>query len=569
MMDKISSSLHEIFNAQSFNDKYKGSSSFVLPYENFHNALLFLKKNEHINFDTLLDMSLIDESERSSTCNFTLFVHLLSIKDNTFISLRTTITKDSEPDTLSNIWPSANWYEREIYDMFGIKFNNHPNMKRILLPEYWEGHPLLKTEEGRATERPEPCGFDPDSLKKVLEGYHSDKVVDERDDGKTLVNIGPNHPGTDGVIRLMVKLKGETITELDQEIGYHHRGAEKIAENHTYHNYIPYTNRIDYLGGAAGELPYVLACEQLTGIKVPERAEVIRVMISEIFRICSHLVWIGSLGHNLGAMGPAFYTFLEREKLFHIIELICGGRMHPAFFRIGGVAVDLPDGWYEDVMSSCKAVEDRMSEIEALTVKSKIFQMRTKDIAVYSKQQALDWSLTGPNLRAAGFDYDLRKQKPYSGYENYEFDVPTADKSDAFNRMILRLEEIRQSIRIIRQAANNMPSGEILSINQPRFSLPKKENALQDIETMIYHFTDVGKGLRFPKGESFFATETSKGITSYHIVSDGSSNPYRVRIRTPSFAHFQSVGAVSVGDNLGNVICLIGSIDYVLADIDR
>ncbi|WP_199911586.1 NADH dehydrogenase (quinone) subunit D [Dongshaea marina] len=568
-MDELIRTLSERFTAKPYSYSYQGAPCVVVPVSEIHKTLRYLRDEATPRFSMLLDLSAIDESERGLAQGFSLFYHLLSIETNQFFTVRVSLENNLiEIPSASNIWPAADWYEREVYDMFGLRFANHPNMRRILLPDYWLGHPLRKCEEGRATQRPDPCGFDAESLKKILGTYNHGRT-DQTDDGRTIVNIGPNHPGTDGVIRLILKLKGETITEMDQEIGYHHRGAEKVAENHTYHNYIPYTNRIDYLGGAAGELPYVLACEQLAGINVSDRAQTIRVMIAEIFRVCSHLVWIGSFGHNLGAMGPAFYTFLEREKLFHIIELICGGRMHPAFFRIGGVAQDLPQGWFEDVMKSCDAVEKRLPELEALTLKAKIFQIRTRGVAAYTKQQALDWSLTGPNLRAAGFDYDLRKQRPYSGYENYEFEVPTADKSDAYNRTVLRFEEIRQSLSIIRQAARNMPEGSILSDNAPRYSLARKEDALQDIETLIHHFIECGRGLKFPAGESFFATETSKGITGYTVVSDGSANPYRVRIRTPSFAHFQSVKAAGEGDVLGNVICLISSIDYVLADIDR
>ncbi|MDH2433330.1 NADH dehydrogenase (quinone) subunit D [Pokkaliibacter sp. MBI-7] len=566
MTEALLQTLAERFGAEPYSAvSYVGAPSIVVPLNQLHDALHFLRYEASTRYEMLVDLSAIDEAGRGG--GFTVFYHLLNLESAAFLTVRSPLFSSLlEVPTASDIWPAADWYEREVYDMFGLRFSGHPDLRRILLPDFWQGHPLLKSEAGRATERPDPFGYDPESLNKILQGYMN---PEQGDDGEMVVNIGPNHPGTDGIIRLVLRLRGERITSLEQEIGYHHRGAEKVAEFHTFHNYIPYTNRIDYLGGVGGELPYVLACEQMTGIEVPPRAQAMRVMLAEIFRLSSHLVWISSLGHNLGAMGPAFYAFMEREKLFDVIEEVCGGRMHPAFYRIGGVAQDLPEGWQRNVLRSCDAVEERIPELEALTTKSYIFQTRTKGIAVYTPEQAIDWALTGPNLRACGFDFDIRKKLPYSGYEQYDFDVPVGTDGDAFTRTVLRIEEMRQSLRIIRQVVASMPDGPILSDNKPRYSLARKERALEDIETMIHHFIEVGRGLPFPRGESFFPTETSKGLTCYTLVSDGSANPYRVRIRTPSFAHFQSVKAVGVGDVLGNVICLIGSIDYVLADIDR
>lgn len=525
----------------------------------------YLKTESTLTFEMLFDLSAIDETERGG--GFTVFYHLLSISTNQFISIRTHIDNDSiAVPSIVDIWPNSNWYEREVYDMFGIKFAGHPDLRRILTFDFWQGHPLRKTYPARATLMDEPFDLKGDDFNRVMESYN---IQEPQNDGEMILNIGPNHPGTDGVIRLKVKMKGERIVELDQEIGFHHRGAEKLAERHTFHNYIPYTDRIDYLGGVAGELPYLLGLENMTGIVVPERAQTMRVMLCELFRISSHLVWFGSITHNLGGMAPAFYAFTEREKIFDVIELICGGRMHPAFFRIGGVSQDLPTGWYAAVMVACDAIEKLMPDLEKLTTKSMIFKLRTQGIGVYSQTMALDWGLTGPNLRATGIDFDARKQFPYMGYENYDFDVPVGQDGDAYTRTVLRIAEVVESLKIIRQAAKRMPEGPILADNVPKYGFPRKANALNDIETLIHSFVDTGRGFNFPIAETFAATETAKGITGYHTVSIGTGFPYRVRIRTPSFTHFQSVKAVSKGDLLSNIICLIGSIDYVLADIDR
>lgn len=561
----LQQTLTERFGAKALPGSVIGTESYQVDCDQLIAMLTYLKKESTPKFEMLFDLSAIDEAERGG--GLTVFYHLLSISTSQFISVRTHIANDSiEVPTATVVWPNADWYEREVYDMFGIKFAGHPDLRRILTFDFWKGHPLRKTYPARATLMDEPFDLEGEDFQNVMESY---EIKGKQEDGSMVLNIGPNHPGTDGVIRLKVKMKGERIEELDQEIGFHHRGAEKLAERHTFHNYIPYTDRIDYLGGVAGELPYLLGLEAMTGIEVPERAKTMRIMLCELFRISSHLVWFGSITHNLGGMAPAFYAFTEREKIFDVIELICGGRMHPAFFRIGGVSQDLPDGWRAAVDAACDAVEKLVPDLEKLMTKSMIFKARTQGVAVYSQELALDYGLTGPNLRATGINFDARKQMPYMGYEDYDFEVPVGKDGDAYTRTVLRVEELTESLKIIRQAADRMPEGPFLADNAPKFGFPRKQNALKDIETLIHSFVDTGRGFDFPVAETFFATETSKGLTGYHTVSNGTGCPYRVRIRTPSFTHFQSVKAVSKGDLLGNIICLIGSIDYVLADIDR
>jgi len=547
-------------------------SSWHIDLAQLKPALMYLKHRSPVRFEMMFDLSAIDESKRHKR-GYTVFYHLLSVSSNQDIRILVTIPNETiKIPTITDIWSAANWYEREVYDMFGIIFEGHPNLKRLLLPEYWEGHPLRKSYPFRATDMPPPFDLDSGDYAKIMESYEMPDTRKPGEEDTMIINIGPNHPGTHGIIRLMIKIRGEKLLEVNQEIGYHHRGAEKLAERHTYHNYIPYTDRIDYLGGVAGELPYLLAIENLVGSNPPERATVIRVLLTEFFRLSSHLVWLGSFGHDVGAMGPAFYCFKVREEIFDFIEHVTGGRMHPAFFRIGGVAKDVPDGWECLAKKAANSVEACIPELEKLTLKSRIFQARTKDIGVVSREQALDWGFTGPNLRASGIEWDLRKVRPYCDYETYDFDVPTETYNDCFNRVKLRVQELYQTIRIIRQAINRlsaMPAGPIIDMGCDEFAFPCKDKTLLDIETLIHHFIDTGRGYKMPVGESFFATETSKGMTGYHVISDGGACPYRLRIRTPSVSHFQSVKPVCEGDQIGNLIAYISSIDYVLADLDR
>jgi NADH dehydrogenase I D subunit len=533
-------------------------------------ALAYLKHEAEPRFEMLYDLSAIDESERGEGYDgYTVFYHLLSLSGNA--DLRLTLHLDDDRSTVPSatpVWPAANWYEREVYDMFGLRFDGHPDLRRILLPEYWEGHPLRKSHPSRATEM-EPYTLTPERYQRMMETYQADEsLVPADSEDEIVLNIGPHHTGTHGILRLIARLKGEEIRFLSPDIGYHHRGAEKIAERHTFHNYIPYTDRIDYLSGVLGELPYVMAVEQLADIDVPPRAKIIRIMLCEMFRISNHLVWLGSVGPDLGAMGPAFYCFRDREHLFDAVELITGGRMHPEFFRIGGVALDLPDGWKEAVLSGLDRIERAMPEYETLTIKSGIFRSRTRGIGRITLEEAIEWGFTGPNLRACGIAWDLRKTRPYGGYDRFDFEVPTSTDGDCLARICLRVEEIRQSISIVRQAAEQMPEGPILS-DQARYAFPRKEETLQHIETLIHHFVGESRGMSFPPGESFFCTEASKGMLGYQLVSNGSSHPYRVRIRTPSFPHVQAVPRLAEGHLLSDLIAILASLDYVLADLDR
>ena len=564
---QLTAQLQARFNAVSGELPHDKIETLSVPAERLTETLAFLKHEAEPRFEMLFDLSAIDEAGRGG--GLTVFYQLLSLSGNTDLRLKVSLPEEAPilPSACA-VWPAANWYERELYDMFGIHIDGHPDLRRILMPEYWEGHPLRKAHPNRATEMP-PYRLPEARYRQILDSYRAEDYSEPGDDDEEMVlNIGPTHPGTHGLLRLVVRLAGEEIRDVRPDIGFHHRGAEKMAERHTYHTYIPYTDRIDYLAGVQNELPYVLAVEQLAGITVPQRAQVIRVMLCELFRVSSHLVWLASYAHDLGALAPPFYAFREREYLFDVIELITGGRMHPAFFRIGGVALDLPEGWREALQGFLKRMPPVIDEYEALLTRNPIFRARTRGIGVLSTAQAIDWGVSGPNLRACGLDWDLRKRRPYSGYEHYDFEVPTAAEGDALARAEVRLEEIRQSLRIVEQAMQNMPDGTILSADA-RYAFPRKEAALQDIETLIHHFISVGRGMSFPPGESLFITEAPKGMNGYFVVSDGSEQPYRLRIRTPSFPHVQTIPLLARSHLLADLIAILGSIDYVLADLDR
>ena len=382
------------------------------------------------------------------------------------------------------------------------------------------------------------------------------------------VNMGPSHPSTHGVLRLILQLDGERVMKVEPVMGYLHRGMEKIAENKTYTQFIPYTDRLDYLAPLSNNVAFALAVEKLVDVRVPPRCEVIRVLVCELARISAHLLWLGTHAVDLGAITVFMYTFRERELLYDFFEALTGTRLTTSYTRIGGLSRDLPSGFLDGVGRWLERFRSELDEYETLLTKNRIWVDRTKGVGVLSVEDAVELGVSGPNLRASGLEWDLRKTRPYSGYEKYDFEIPIGSKGDVYDRYLVRIEEMRQSVRICQQTIKTMPGGPICA-DDPKLVLPPKEKVLTSMEELIHQFIIVTEGFDAPVGEVYQAIEAPKGELGFYIISEGGPSPYRMKIRSPSFVNLQALPKISVGALISDVVAIIASLDPVLGEVDR
>ncbi|TAK06206.1 MAG: NADH-quinone oxidoreductase subunit C/D [Candidatus Manganitrophaceae bacterium] len=551
--------------------------TFWISKEKIQTVLRQMKEEIDRPYKMLYDLTAIDERVRlhregQPDSDFTVVYHLYSFDRNAYLRFKVPLKeKQLFLPTITPLWRSADWYEREAWDLFGVRFEGHPHLVRILMPRTWEGHPLRKDHPSHGTElglnMPDPKMIEE---QEQLQFRPEEWGLKRQSDGTDFIflNLGPHHPGTHGVLRVVLQLDGEIILDAVPDIGFHHRGQEKIAERQTWHTYLPYTDRVDYLSGVINNLAYLMGVERLAGIEIPPRAQVIRVMMSELYRITNHLVWLGTFAQDVGQLSPVFYAFNDRERAYAITEAVCGARMHPNWFRMGGTAQDLPIGWEPLFRDFLKYLPSRLDEYEGEILKNRIFKGRTKGIGQTTVDEAIEWGMTGPNLRACGLAWDFRKAHPYSGYDRFEFDIPVGKNGDAYDRAAVRIEEMRQSLRIIDQCVRRMPDGPYKAIH-PLATPPPKARTMHDIETLIAHFLNVSWGPVIPPGEALGAIEASKGNNGYYLISDGSTTSYRTRIRTPSFPHMQMLPLLCRGRTISDLIAIFGSVDFVLSDVDR
>lgn len=539
------------FEIQNGNEVLNLSAAQLIP------TLKTLKESQ--TFDFLMDVCGVHYPKREFP--FEVVYHLFNSKTAQRLRIKIPLKEGQSVPTATTVWKAADWFEREAYDMFGILFEGHANLRRLLTHHQFVGHPLRKDYEA---DRQQHC--------TVELPIHFDNVGAE--DGSKLnpefvpINVGPSHPAMHGTLRVMAELDGETIVRAACEIGYLHRCFEKMAETHPYNQVIPYTDRLNYCSAPMNNVGYCKAVEKLLGVEIPPRAQAMRVILCELSRIIDHIISVGTGGVDLGALTAFFHLFTYREKVYSLFEKLCGARLTVSMTRIGGMAQDAPEGWFDDVLGFCKEMSVAVDEISALLLDNKIFVKRTQGVAPVSTQQAISWGYTGPLLRATGLALDLRKSDPYYGYDGLLFDIPVGANGDIFDRYLVRIEEMRQSIRIIQQVCKNVPSGDY-TIRDKGIVLPEKKDVYGNIEGLMNHFMLVIKGLRPPVGEIYDATEAANGELGFYLVSDGSANPYRLKVRPPCFAIYQSFPEVVKGWQLADAIATVASMNVIAGELDR
>lgn len=557
-IEELKADLDKHFNTNQYRFSHAiGDDVLEIPKEDVSSILRHLKLNQ--KFDFLMDVCGVDFPNREK--RFDVVYHLFSSRDGRRLRVKAQVAEGEHVETATKIWKGADWFEREAYDMFGIRFQGHPNLRKILTHHQFEGHPLRKDYEA---DRQQHC-------TDVLP-VHFDNEGDERGDvlNENLVplNIGPSHPAMHGTLRVMCELDGETIVRANCEIGFLHRCFEKMAETHPYNQVIPYTDRLNYCSAPMNNVGYCKAVERVLGVEIPPKAQAMRVVLCELSRVIDHIVAVGTGGVDLGALTAFFHLFTYREKVYTLFEKLCGARLTVSMTRVGGMAQDAPDGWFDDVMAFCKEMRAGVDEISRLMIDNKIFIKRTQGVAPVSAAEAISWGYTGPLLRACGVNLDLRKTSPYYGYDGLNFDVPVGTNGDIYDRYLVRIEEMKQSIRIIEQVCKNVPGGDY-TIRDKGIVLPEKKDVYGNIEGLMNHFMLVIKGLRPPVGEVYDATEAANGELGFYLVSDGSANPYRLKCRPPCFAIYQSFPTIVKGTMLADAIATVASMNVIAGELDR
>lgn len=532
------------------NDVIEVPKDLILP------LMRHLKDSGRFNF--LMDLCGSDYPGRAK--RFEVIYHLFDTNSFRRIRVKAQVGENETIDSIVPVWIGANWFEREAYDMFGIVFKGHPNLRKILTHHHFKGHPLRKD-------------YDPNHqqhCEDVLPVHFENDATYEKDPNKNLVpiNIGPSHPATHGTLRIMAELDGETINRSNVELGFLHRCFEKMAETHFYNQVIPYTDRLNYCSAPMNNLGYCKTVEKMLGVEIPPKAQATRVILAELSRIIDHIVCIGANAVDLGALTGFFYLFGMRERVYTIFEKLCGARLTVSLLRVGGIANEPPKGWYDDVLQLNEELKKGIDEVDRLLTNNKIWIQRTKGVGEISTAEALEYGYTGPCLRATGLGLDLRKADPYYGYDQLDFDVPTGTTGDVYDKYLVRLEEMRQSTKIIDQVARNVPAGDY-TIRDKDIVLPEKKDVYGNIEGLMNHFMLVIKGIKPPPGEIYDATEAANGELGFYIVSDGGPKPYRLRARPPCFPIYQSFSRLVDKGMVSDVIAVLGSLNLIAGELDR
>ena len=541
-------------------------TTFLVERARIVDVLQALHDHPELRFTLPLDLFGADYPNRREGGRFEVIYQLYSLQNNERIRLKVRVPEGESVPTSVHVFQGYDWYEREAWDMFGIVFEGHPNLRRILTHEMFEGYPLRKDYDPAQRWLLTEAGV---SIIKPKIAPEFDAAVEDSDYERVTLNLGPSHPATHGTLRIVVTLDGEKIIGAESEIGYLHRCFEKMSETHTYQQVIPYTDRLNYCSAVINNVGYCMAVEKMLGIAAPARADHVRLMLSEFYRISDHIVCIGTNLVDMGALTNFWYLFQPREEIIALAESCSGARLLPSYLRIGGLAIDVPTDFLANSQKIVNMLPRFIDEVEALVMKNRIFRDRVDGVGVISQADAINYGFTGPCLRATGVPFDVRKSSPYLGYETYDWDVPVADGGDTYARFLVRFEEMRQSLRILQQAIDRgLPPGPVM-VDNPYVALPPKEKVYNEMESLIYHFKLIMHGIQPPVGETYFQVEGGNGEVGFYLVSDGTKQPYRVRARPPCFPIFEAFSKMITGQTIPDAIAALGSLNIIAGELDH
>ena len=535
---------------------WRGDLSLTVARQAWVKAARLLRDHPELRYQLFLDLCGVDYLEQAGRDDrYEVVLHLYSVAHKHHVRLKTTLPEsDPRVDSLTGLYKGANWFEREAWDLYGIVFTGHPRLTRILTHDSFVGHPMRKDY--------------PTAQRHVLKEAKQWLLDVPQGSEHLIVNIGPSHPAMHGAFRVQALMDGETVVQAEAEIGYMHRNFEKMAESRTYWQIIPYTDRLNYCSSFMNGHGWALAVEKLLGIAAPPRAEAVRVILSELSRIMDHLVCISTNVVDLGAITPYFVVFRAREAIYELLEACCGARLTVSYVRIGGLAQDVPEDFEARCRSALAQVRQVTRDAEDLLTRNIIFTRRFKDIGVLSKEDALSYGWVGPCLRGSGVGYDVRKDHPYSGYEQYDFDVPVGTVGDCYDRYLVRIAEIWQSLRIVEQALAKLPGGPVI-VDDKTVALPPKAEVYSNIEALMNHFKLVYDGILPPPGEVYGYSEGANGELGYYVVSDGGKHPWRVKVRPPCYNIYQAYPQIITGGLIADAVAIIGGLNVIAGELDR
>jgi NADH-quinone oxidoreductase subunit C/D len=523
-----------------------------------------LRDDPQCAFDLFLDLAGVDNLKRpGTTTRFEAVVHLLALSRGEHLRVKVLLPDGESPKlpSVADIWPAANWFEREAYDLFGFGFPGHPNLRRLLCHDAFVGHALRKDyAPGQRWFCSEEDMRMPAWAMEPEEAGHFETQT---------LSVGPSHPATHGIIHLVARLDAEKIIRAETQIGYLHRCFEKMSETHTWNQVIPFTDRLNYVSAMINGVAFVRTVEKMLGIEIPDRGVLVRTILSEFSRIMDHCVCIGANLVDIGGLTNFWYLYQPREGIYGLLEACCGARLTVSYVRVGGLAIDVPD----DFVARCRALLDSipkfLDDVDRLVTNNRIVRNRLQGTGVVTREQAIAWGMTGPMLRSSGVPYDVRRARPYDFYDRFDWDVPVAQDGDNFARYLVRMEEMRQSLKIIRQALEIFPEKGPVNSSDWHVVLPPKDAVYHDMESLIYHFKLIMEGIRVPPGERYEWIEGANGELGFYAISTGGGGPYRLKVRPPCFPNMAAFEKIIVGGTVSDAVATLGTLNIIAGELDR